>query len=406
MSTEALLQGPIADDARDALRAIVTSLRDAPADSLGDATLLHALGPCLLLAATREAFPGEGLTERAFALLDACVARASEGDLTASLHDGVAGLAWVMELLREGGDDPNVEVDEALVAALSESPWQGDFDVMHGLAGTAIYAMERGSQGDGVAMLAHIVDRLAELSTPTPEGRLWLTTRAMVPSFRAGARFPQVDCGVLHGQPGVLYALAGAVAWGVERASPLLDEGVAAFLTLGAQPGEVRFPARFTLADGPRATDRNAWCYGDLGVATALLQIARVAESEAWERFALELARRAASRLPPHETVRDAPLCHGATGIAHQHHALYRMTGEDLFRDAARAWFAEALSMRREAAAYGPFRTWRTQPPPDRWENDPGLLEGNAGIGLALADALGITTLPWDRPLALSLRTP
>ena len=54
----------------------------------------------------------------------------------------------------------------------------------------------------------------------------------------------------------------------------------------------------------------------------------------------------------------------------------------------------------------GAFLSWRTQPPPDRWEFDAGYLEGNAGIGLALADALGLARLPWDRPLALSLRLP
>ena len=82
------------------------------------------------------------------------------------------------------------------------------------------------------------------------------------------------------------------------------------------------------------------------------------------------------------------------------------MTGEELFRARAIAWFAHGLSMRGAPGAFGPFPTWRTQPPPDRWENDPGFLEGQSGIGLALADALGLTTLPWDRPFALSLRTP
>lgn len=405
MTTDALLQGPLAGEARDALLAILNALRAAPAESMRDATLLGALGPCLLLAATGDAFPGDDHAGRAGALLEWCVARASESEMNAALHDGVAGLAWVIELLGDG-DDANRDVDEALLDALAEGPWAGDFDLMQGLAGTAIYALERARRGAGVALLARLVDRLAELSTPTPEGRLWLTTAAQVPFYRAGERFPQVDCGVAHGQAGVLYALAGASAWGVERARALLDEGMAAFLALRAPGGEVRFPARFPVEQGPRPTDRNAWCYGDLGIAAALVQIARAAGNERWEGVGRELALGAARRRPPHETVRDAPLCHGAVGIAHLHHALFRMTGEGAFRDASREWFAQGLSMRGEAGEFGPFRTWRTMPPPDRWENDPGFLEGQAGIGLALADALGLTTLPWDRPLALSLRLP
>ncbi len=406
MPTSALLQGPMADEALDALRAIVTPLREAPVEALRDATLLGALGPCLLLAATRDAFPGDGHAGRASALLDRCVERASEGEVNTALHDGIAGLAWVMEVLDDGAGDANEEVDAALIEALSEGPWEGDFDLMQGLAGTAIYALERARRGAGVAVLSRIVDRLEELSTRTPEGRLWLTTAAQVPFYRAKERFPQLDCGVAHGQAGVLYALAGAAAWGVERAVPLLDEGMAAFLALRAPGGEVRFPGRFPVGSVVRPTERNAWCYGDLGLAAALLQIARAAGNPQWERVGLELATSAAQRRPPHHTVRDAPLCHGAMGIAHLHHALHRMTGDEVFRDGARAWFAQGLSMRTATGEYGPFRTWRTQPPPDRWENDPGFLEGNAGIGLALADALGLTTIPWDRPLALSLCTP
>ncbi|TAK30381.1 MAG: hypothetical protein EPO40_08310 [Myxococcaceae bacterium] len=406
MTTSALLQGPIADEARDALLAIVTPLREAPFEALRDTTLLGALGPCLLLAATHDAFPGDGHAGRASALLEWCVERASEAEMNTALHDGVAGLAWVMELLGHGGDDANEDVDAALVEVLSEGPWAGDFDLMQGLAGTAIYALERALRGSGIAMLSHIVDRLEELSTRTPDGRLWLTTAAQVPFYRAKERFPQVDCGVLHGQAGVLYALAGAAAWGVERAGPLLDEGMEAFLALRAPRGEGRFPARFPVESGPRPTDRNVWCYGDLGVAAALLQIARTAGNKRWESVAMELATDAARRRPPHDTVRDAPLCHGAMGIAHLHHTLYRMTGEGAFRDGALSWFAQGLSMRTAPGEFGPFRTWRTQPPPDRWENDPGLLEGNAGIGLALADALGLTTIAWDRPLALSLHAP
>ena len=406
MTTDALLQGPLAEEARDALRAILTPLRAAAPETMRDATLLGALGPCLLLAATADAFPGDDHAGRADALLEWCVARASEGEMNAALHDGVAGLAWVIERLGDGRDDPNADVDAALLDALAEGPWAGDFDLMQGLAGTAIYAFERARRGAGVPMLARLVDRLAELSTPTPEGRLWLTTAAQVPFYREDERFPQVDCGVAHGQAGVLYALAGASAWGVERAGALLDEGMAAFLALRAPRGEVRFPGRFPVDQAPRPTNRNAWCYGDLGIAAALVQIARAAGNQGWERVGRELALGAAQRRPPHETVRDAPLCHGAMGVAHLHHALFRMTGEEVSRDASREWFAHGLAMRGEAGEFGPFRTWRTMPPPDRWEHDPGFLEGHAGIGLALADALGLTTMPWDRPIALSLCVP
>ncbi|MFO0628065.1 MAG: lanthionine synthetase LanC family protein [Polyangiales bacterium] len=373
---------------------------------MGEPTLLGALGPCLLLAATGDAFPGADHATRANALLSACAARASEAELNTALHDGVAGLGWVIQLLDRGPDDPNEDLDLALADALSERPWPGDFDFMQGLAGTAIYALERAPRPSAMAVLARIVERLGELSSPGPTGRLWHTTAAQVPFYRANERFPLLDCGVLHGQPGVLYALAGAAAWGVEGARTLLDEGMAGLLALRQSGGEGEFPSRFPVDSTPLLTARVGWCYGDLGVAATLLQIARAAGNAAWARDATDLAMRAAQREPPPRTVLDAPLCHGAMGLAHLNHALHRMTGEALFRARAIAWFQRGLAMRGAPGAFGPFATWRTQPPPDRWENDPGFLEGQTGIGLALADALGLTTLPWDRAFALSLRTP
>lgn len=406
MTHAPLLQGALADEARDALNALVSPIRDAAPEALGEPTLLRALGPCLLLAATRDAFPGADHGGRARALLSRCVERASEAELNTALHDGVAGLGWVLELLDDGPDDPNEALDEALADALSESPWPGDFDFMQGLAGTAVYALERAPRPSAMAVLARVVERLGELSSPAAEGRLWLTTAAQVPFYRANERFPLIDCGVLHGQPGVLYALAGAAAWGVEGAATLLREGMAGLLSLRRSGDDGDFPSRFSVGSTPSPTPRVGWCYGDLGVAATLLQIARAAGNEAWERDATSLAMRAARREPPARTVLDAPLCHGAVGLAHLNHALHRMTGEALFRERAVAWFQRGLSMRGAPGAFGPFATWRTQPPPDRWENDPGFLEGQAGIGLALADALGLTTLPWDRAFALSLRTP
>ncbi|MFO0604950.1 MAG: lanthionine synthetase LanC family protein [Polyangiales bacterium] len=391
-----LIDGALATEARAALDAVVAKLRALPPEADVEPTLFDAAGPALLFAAL-------GRTNDAAERLDRCVARASDVELSTDLHRGVAGLAWVIERVGQGGD-ANDAVDEALLDALAQEPWPGDFDLMHGLAGTAVYALERAHLPSGAALLARLVAQLGALSSEAPGGRLWLTTRAMVPSFRAGGRFPQVDCGALHGQPGVLAALAGAAAWDVPGARALLDDGVGAFLRLvGEGDDGGRVPGCYPLANGPSRSARNVWCYGDLGAAATLLAAARTAREPAWERIALDLARHAARHGDPPGTIRDAQLCHGAAGVGHCFHRLYRATGEAVFRDRAVAWFAHCLTLRGEDGA---FPSWRTQPPPDRWAFDAGYLEGNAGVGLALADALGLASLPWDRPLALSLRTP
>src|SRR5262249_56737890 len=59
---------------------------------------------------------------------------------------------------------------------------------------------------------------------------------------------------------------------------------------------------------------RLAWCYGDPGVAAALLGAARSVAEPAWGREARAIARRAARRPFEQGAVRDAALGPGAAG--------------------------------------------------------------------------------------------
>jgi hypothetical protein len=80
--------------------------------------------------------------------------------------------------------------------------------------------------------------------------------------------------------------------------------------------------------------------------------------------------------------VRDASLCHGAAGNAHLFHRWYALTGEPVFAEAARTWYAHALGM----------------PPPESMA----FLEGAAGIALALVAATTEIEPAWDRVLLAS----
>jgi hypothetical protein len=166
-----------------------------------------------------------------------------------------------------------------------------------------------------------------------------------------------------------------------------------------------QFPALVPRTGPPDSSpSRLAWCYGDLGVSATLYSAAINVDNAAWRQHALDVARRAARRPPSLARVRDAGLCHGSAGVAHIFNRLYQATGEEVFCDAARYWIARTLEFYWPRKGIGGFQIWRGEGcAGGPWSTAPGLLEGTAGIGLALIAAMTDVEPDWDRILLIAL---
>ena len=135
----------------------------------------------------------------------------------------------------------------------------------------------------------------------------------------------------------------------------------------------------------------------------SLLLAARCIKHAEWEREALKIARRAARRKLEDTGVIDAGLCHGAAGLGHIFNRLFQTSGEKVFRDAARSWFERTLNLRRANEGFGGFMVYRvTEEDGPTWRAEPGILEGAAGIALALLAASTSIEPAWDRMLLVS----
>jgi len=165
----------------------------------------------------------------------------------------------------------------------------------------------------------------------------------------------------------------------------------------------MRFPS-FVYPDSKPAPSRLAWCYGDLGIAAALLSAARGAEVRSWEDQAIRIARSSAAR--PFETTRtiDATLCHGAAGNAHFFNRLHQATGDEELGRAAVEWYERTLQFRRPGeGAAGFLARVSAGAGKAEWRPEEGMLNGIAGIGLALLAALTGEDPAWDRTLIPAL---
>ncbi|HEY0514537.1 MAG TPA: lanthionine synthetase C family protein [Thermoanaerobaculia bacterium] len=414
-----LLAGSLADQASRALREIAGSLTTPERGEHGrSASLAGGLaGQALFYAYLALHTSEEAAADRAAELLDQAAEELANTPMPPSLYAGFAGVAWTMEHLRgrlfeaagEEDDDPILEIDEALLSPLSRSPWPGEYDLIGGLSGLGVYALERLPRPTAAALLERIVDRLAETSEPIAGGTAWFTPPERLPEWQREFHGRGVyNLGVAHGLPGVVPVLAGAVAAGVavDRARPLLDNSVRFLLSQRYDPVlglSSCFGSTYAPWEGP-SPSRLAWCYGDPGIAAALLATARAAGEPEWERQAIDIGLAAVSRDPSHSLIRDAGLCHGAAGLGHLFNRMFQETGEERLAEAARFWFERALELRVEGEGIAGFRAWEVNPSGEAgWRSDAGLLEGAAGVGLALLGALSTVEPAWDRTLLVSL---
>jgi len=374
-------------------------------------------GLAVLYAYLARARSGYGDQEIAMKFLDKAGGAVAATRMSPFFFGGFTGIAWVVAhldgwLLNSDGEDACQAVDEALGIYLSQPSWRWDYDLVSGLVGYGVYALERLPQHSAVHCLELVVSRLEEIAEHTDQGVTWHTAPELLPEITR-KDFPKgyYNLGLAHGVPGVIALLGLACVTrdkgleAVRAKARLLLEGAVSWL-LAQQPADRAEPFPYYTGTGISSTPaRVGWCYGDLGIAVALLGAARCVRKRTWEREALLIGRRVAARPANESGVVDCGLCHGAAGAGHLFNRLFQATGERCFSAAARFWFKRLLEMRRPNQGIAGFFALIPAP---RNPNEkqliaaPGVLEGAAGIALALLAATTPIEPKWDRMLMLS----
>lgn len=405
-----LLSGPSAERARGIVADIATALRDPAVydtdpglrtSSLGRG----AAGAAVFFAEYAQETGDERDAETALAFLDAALDQAAEEQPTALLYPGSVGVGWMLaylsgSLLEPDDPAPN-DVDELVTRAVTGAAWPSA-DLIRGVTGTGVYLLERPRAPHVLAALDDVVTALAKMAETTDTGTTWyVAPEGLLEDRRALYPNGLYDVGMAHGQAGMVTVLAGILTAGVEPARPLL-ESATAWLLAQRLPDDAG-PGRYPLIIGKGETHphggRLAWCYGDPGVAIALLAAGQALGDDAILREAHATALAATRRTAEDGTVVDAPLCHGSAGLMHVFSRLATGTGDATLADKAREWFDLAVAQRRVGEPVAGYGAVRSEPSGPEYLPTGGFLEGAAGVGLALISATTERDPGWDRVL-------
>ena len=350
--------------------------------------------------------------------LDQAIEAVSTQAMNASFYGGFTGVAWAVDLvdrvLDPDAEDRGEAVDDGLLRLLSHvDRWSASYDLIVGLTGLGMYALQRYPRPAAIECLSRVVERLHESAQQDEHGLYWWTPRGEILDEEDRKRYAsgRADLGVAHGVAGPIALLGGICGAGVEQAAarPLL-EGAVSWLLAQSVPTAAgpTFPVWVAPAFQPSPA-RCAWCYGDPGIAAALMLAARGVGDAGWEQTAVALACRAAERPASDTGVVNANFCHGAAGLAHLYNRMYQATGEPTLGRAALYWLERTLGFYRRARDAG--GTWVQ----GNWE--PGqrerwtwtgieLVEGAAGVALVLLAAATSVEPTWDRMFLVSAPKP
>lgn len=275
------------------------------------------------------------------------------------------------------------------------------FDAISGLAGI-IAAATLLPHSEHVADLTRAaVAALVDLVLDDADPPRWHTPGALLPGewMRQGYPDGNLNLGLAHGMAGAVAALS--IGWLSGACVPghleAIERGALRLRTAASSdPWGITWPVAVPLGTTPPVFTHAGWCYGSSGIAGALRLAGQATGSPTLAAAAAE-AMDATLRRPTGARQLHSPgVCHGTAG-------LLEIAG--VFADDGHAGARQAIGQLREdvLSAFDPrsalgFRVLET----GGWVDQPGLLDGVAGIPLALLGADGVAPASWRRVLLLA----
>ncbi|MFN2488400.1 MAG: lanthionine synthetase LanC family protein [Actinomycetota bacterium] len=211
-----LIEGSLRDEAEDVIDALADALAGSESAAADFSFAGGSAGIALFYSYLAEAYANDRYRDIAERHLRRAARALAETPMGPSLYEGFTGIAWTIEHLKarlsSSESDRLGPIDDALLHYLDQSPWTRTFDLIEGLVGIGVYALERLPRPGAVDLIGRVLDRLEESAEVTDDGTTWVSLREWVsPRWRDLYPPREYNLGVAHGVPGVIGFLGGCL---------------------------------------------------------------------------------------------------------------------------------------------------------------------------------------------------
>ena len=387
-------------------------------------------GLAIMCSYLNACFPNEDWDVVGHSLLEIAVRNAERHPfLPAGMCLGLGGLAFASWCLSKGGKRyrklqatleelllPQTAVLANTLAEQKEDVSISQFDLISGLSSIGAYLLCRKEVPEVAETLKVVLRSLVELTRE--EGGLprWYTPAPLIGDEELQRLYPNgyLNCGLAHGIPGPLGLLSLA------HVSNIIVDGMEEAIHRAAKwllqhslrdtwginwPTMVQVEVDGTVAAtscmevvSPFELSRTAWCYGSPGLARALWFAGKALGHAEYCETAIA-AMEAMYRRPLNVRRIDSPtFCHGVAGLLQISLRFAHDTGLPQFTEAARRLSEQLLSLYDPDTLLGYYSLELGGKRIDQ----PGLLDGAAGVIMVLLAAATSVEPTWDRMYLLS----
>lgn len=337
--------------------------------------------------------------EFGYKLIEQVIEQISTKRIPTNFVDGLAGIGWTIEHLYKnkfinGNSDFILsELDEHLLAHTNELNKNSQYDLFYGTMGYVSYLLAR----DKIDIISYkkIIDYFKIESEQISKNEIvW---------YSSYANKKAINLGLAHGLPSVIIILIKLLT----RTNKLIEYKELIYYPINYLLNKKNenykaigslFPAY--ISEDNEKGSRLAWCYGDMGIGIALLQASLAFNDNELLIESKKIMEFSALRKNLRQNfVIDALICHGSSGIAHMFNRHYNQTKNKTYKESAKYWFQQTIEMGNQKGSSAGYKFLTGN---GTWIKDYSLLNGIAGIGLALISAVSDIEPKWDEALLLS----
>lgn len=396
-----LLEKKIENRLHDIYKYIIESEQNTEINLMGGLS-----GEILFLAYYSRHFKNVEALESISPRLEFIFDKINSGENYPTFASGLCGVNWTVEHLSKNNfiqfdtNDLYETSDEFLYEWMINFMLNHNYDFLHGALGIANYFANRNTFKTNSFVNKFI--SMLEDNSDKDDNTDMIGFKSTI--YSTGEPFSAYNFGLSHGMASIVYFLNKCNKLDLndnDKSNQMLKRVLSFFNHHKNDITQYNSFYPTWIGESNKVYNaRIAWCYGDIGISSVFSNLAVADSSVDYAALSNALLNNSLSKTDPEkETIIDAAICHGSSGLALLYKDAYDRTSNNSYLKSSEYWLNHCLNENKYSDGACGYKSYMGLK--KGWSVESGLLEGISGIGLVLLSILDKENDNWKECLML-----